>query len=195
MAHKNCCNSSWSSLEKGFKDVSCVGVFCSMQFDAFYIATFAFVFDFCQYVLRWSLVVPFLRFGEVITGGAHFPLTSDALKKVLTGKASHEVLLSIAHAVGGQDFYSLLSLIWIEISFSYFISPNPYSVSKQCFMEVEHHKNDPMANFCSYWDGLLQLRLFWLHYTYCFCRASSSCSTSLALSLQAQRKSTICTQK
>lgn len=49
-----------------------------------------------------SLVVPFLRFGEAITGGPHFPLTSDALKKVFTGQASHEVLLSVAHAVRSQ---------------------------------------------------------------------------------------------
>ncbi|KAF2290876.1 hypothetical protein GH714_016075 [Hevea brasiliensis] len=52
--------------------------------------------------IELSLVVPFLRFGEVISGGPHFPLTSDALKKVLTGQASHEVLLSIAHVVGSQ---------------------------------------------------------------------------------------------
>lgn len=51
--------------------------------------------------IELSLVVPFLRFGEAISGGAHFPLTSDALKKVLTGQASHEVLLSIAHALLG----------------------------------------------------------------------------------------------
>ncbi|KAE9593951.1 hypothetical protein Lalb_Chr18g0048451 [Lupinus albus] len=51
--------------------------------------------------IELSLVVPFLRFGEAITGGSHFPLTSDALKKVLTGQASHEVLLSVAHALLG----------------------------------------------------------------------------------------------
>ncbi|KAF2297247.1 hypothetical protein GH714_019958 [Hevea brasiliensis] len=51
--------------------------------------------------IELSLVVPFLRFGEVIYGGPNFPLTSDALKKVLTGQASHEVLLSIAHALLG----------------------------------------------------------------------------------------------
>ncbi|CAA2987116.1 E3 ubiquitin- ligase [Olea europaea subsp. europaea] len=48
-----------------------------------------------------SLVVPFLRFGEFITGGPHFPLTSDAFKKVLTGQASREVLQSIVHALLG----------------------------------------------------------------------------------------------
>lgn len=48
-----------------------------------------------------SLIVPFLRFGEAITGGDHFPLTSDALKKVLTGQASTEVLLSIFRALLG----------------------------------------------------------------------------------------------
>ncbi|KAJ4713894.1 E3 ubiquitin-protein ligase [Melia azedarach] len=48
-----------------------------------------------------SLIVPFLRFGEAISGGPHFSLTSDALKKVLTGQASQDVLLSIAHALLG----------------------------------------------------------------------------------------------
>lgn len=52
------------------------------------------------FIWHFSLVVPFLRLGEVISGGSHFPLTSDALKKVLTGQASREVLLSVAHAVG-----------------------------------------------------------------------------------------------
>ncbi|XP_042493626.1 uncharacterized protein LOC122073157 [Macadamia integrifolia] len=48
-----------------------------------------------------SLLIPFLRFGEFISGGSHFPLTPDAFKKVLTGQASWEVLLSIAHALLG----------------------------------------------------------------------------------------------
>ncbi|KAJ8759519.1 hypothetical protein K2173_007136 [Erythroxylum novogranatense] len=51
--------------------------------------------------IELSLVVPFLRLGEAISGGSHFPLTSDALKKVLTGQASHDVILSIAHALLG----------------------------------------------------------------------------------------------
>ncbi|XP_028796381.1 uncharacterized protein LOC114760866 isoform X2 [Neltuma alba] len=51
--------------------------------------------------IELSLIVPFLRFGEVISGGPHFPLTSDALKKVLTGQASYEVFSSIAHALLG----------------------------------------------------------------------------------------------
>ncbi|PNX97019.1 hypothetical protein L195_g020237 [Trifolium pratense] len=50
--------------------------------------------------IELSLIVPFLRFGEVLSGGPHFPLTSDALKKVLTGQASHEIILSIVNAVG-----------------------------------------------------------------------------------------------
>nr|KAJ0200519.1 hypothetical protein LSAT_V11C600339630 [Lactuca sativa] len=49
----------------------------------------------------YSLMIVFLRFGEYLTGGDHFSLTSDALKKVLTGKASKEILLSIAHALLG----------------------------------------------------------------------------------------------
>ncbi|XP_074371732.1 uncharacterized protein LOC141712625 [Apium graveolens] len=51
--------------------------------------------------LELSLVIPFLRFGEVVTGGPHFPLTSDALKKVLKGQASIEVFQSIFHALLG----------------------------------------------------------------------------------------------
>ncbi|KVH99366.1 uncharacterized protein LOC112514425 [Cynara cardunculus var. scolymus] len=48
-----------------------------------------------------SLMIVFLRFGEFLTGGAHFPLTSDALKKVLTGKGSKEILLSVVRAMLG----------------------------------------------------------------------------------------------
>lgn len=51
--------------------------------------------------IELSLIVPFLRFGEFMSGGPHFPLTSDALKKVLTGQASHEVILSVVHALYG----------------------------------------------------------------------------------------------
>ncbi|XP_077249690.1 uncharacterized protein LOC143889395 [Tasmannia lanceolata] len=51
--------------------------------------------------IELSLVVPFLRFGELISGGPHFPLNSDALKKVVTGQASREVLLSFVHALLG----------------------------------------------------------------------------------------------
>ncbi|PKA54561.1 hypothetical protein AXF42_Ash000396 [Apostasia shenzhenica] len=51
--------------------------------------------------IELSLVIPFLRLGEIITGGPHFPLTSDALKKVLTGQASREVLFSIVHVLVG----------------------------------------------------------------------------------------------
>uniref|UniRef100_A0A7N0UKS8 DUF2062 domain-containing protein n=1 Tax=Kalanchoe fedtschenkoi TaxID=63787 RepID=A0A7N0UKS8_KALFE len=48
-----------------------------------------------------SLIVPFLRFGEFITGVQYFPLTPDALKKVLTGQASYEVLQSVLHVLLG----------------------------------------------------------------------------------------------
>ncbi|CAN6331069.1 unnamed protein product [Urochloa humidicola] len=51
--------------------------------------------------LELSLIVPFLRLGEAITGSGHFPLTADALKNVLTGHASKDVLMSIVHAMLG----------------------------------------------------------------------------------------------
>ncbi|WOL14277.1 hypothetical protein Cni_G23057 [Canna indica] len=51
--------------------------------------------------IELSLVVPFLRLGEAISGGPHFPLTSDAFKKVITGQASRDILVSILHALLG----------------------------------------------------------------------------------------------
>ncbi|WOL18760.1 hypothetical protein Cni_G27557 [Canna indica] len=48
--------------------------------------------------IELSLVIPFLRLGELLTGGSHLPLTSDAVKKVVTGQASQEVLIAILHA-------------------------------------------------------------------------------------------------
>ncbi|CAN4098032.1 unnamed protein product [Withania somnifera] len=51
--------------------------------------------------IELSLMIPFLRLGESITGGSHFLLTSDALRKVFTGEASKEVLLSILRAMLG----------------------------------------------------------------------------------------------
>ncbi|MQM04543.1 hypothetical protein Taro_037341, partial [Colocasia esculenta] len=47
------------------------------------------------------LVIPFLRFGEFISGGPHFPLTSDALRRVVTFQASREILVSVFHALLG----------------------------------------------------------------------------------------------
>lgn len=51
--------------------------------------------------IELSLMIPFLRLGELISGGPHFPLTTDTLKKVLTGHASREVLLGVFHALLG----------------------------------------------------------------------------------------------
>ncbi|MFS8021936.1 hypothetical protein Hanom_Chr16g01433341 [Helianthus anomalus] len=58
----------------------------------------SFVFSFMS-VYGYSLIIVFLQFSEFITGEAHFPLTADALKKVLTGKESNEILLSIVYTV------------------------------------------------------------------------------------------------
>ncbi|XP_076930274.1 uncharacterized protein LOC143595250 [Bidens hawaiensis] len=65
--------------------------------------------------IELSLIIVFLRFGEFLTGGAHFPLTTDALKKVLTGKASAEILLSIVHALLGWMVLApfILGLLYI----------------------------------------------------------------------------------
>lgn len=59
------------------------------------------LFNFLATPIELSLMVPFLRLGEKLTGGPHFPLTTDALKKVFTGQASREVFLSIGNALLG----------------------------------------------------------------------------------------------
>ena len=61
------------------------------------------------YILA-SLVVPFLRLGEVISGGPHFPLTSEAMKKVLTGRTYREVDL-INHRSCGRLSITISKLI------------------------------------------------------------------------------------
>ncbi|KAJ6693199.1 hypothetical protein OIU85_004008 [Salix viminalis] len=77
--------------------------------------------------LELSLVVPFLRFGEVMSGGPHFPLTSDALKKVFTGQASREVILSVVHATQGHG----AKLVQVAAAFANYANPI-------CWMNVEN---------------------------------------------------------
>ncbi|KAH0460420.1 hypothetical protein IEQ34_011083 [Dendrobium chrysotoxum] len=77
--------------------------------------------------IELSLVIPFLRLGEFITGGSHFPLTSDALKKVLTGHASREVLLSIVHALLG---WIIAAPIILAVLYSLFVPTFKYLIHK-----------------------------------------------------------------
>eukprot|EP01018_Ginkgo_biloba_P013159 Gb_16977 [translate_table: standard] len=51
--------------------------------------------------LEIGLLVPFLRLGEWVTHGEHFPLTSDALWKAITGHASHAIIYGLLHALIG----------------------------------------------------------------------------------------------
>jgi hypothetical protein len=67
-----------------------------------------------------SLIIPFLRLGETITGSGHFPLTTDALKNVLTGHASKDVLLSIVRAVSEQPFRNQFCLFIGALFYSCF---------------------------------------------------------------------------
>ncbi|RWV93539.1 hypothetical protein GW17_00043999 [Ensete ventricosum] len=89
-----------------------------------------------SYHLRFllsSLVVPFVRLGEVISGGPHFPLTSDALKKVVTGEATRDVLISVLHAV-------ILQLLgWVVAA--PFILGALYAVFIPCFKFLIHRFN------------------------------------------------------
>ncbi|CAH8371678.1 unnamed protein product [Eruca vesicaria subsp. sativa] len=75
------------------------------------------LFNFIATPVELSLVVPFLRLGEKLTGGPHFPLTSDALKKVFTGQASSEVFLSIGNALLGWLIATPFVIIGLYILF------------------------------------------------------------------------------
>ncbi|RRT42504.1 hypothetical protein B296_00031451, partial [Ensete ventricosum] len=111
-------------------------------FNKNYLVFFSFLFR-CNsflnsdgYRLRFllsSLVVPFVRLGEVISGGPHFPLTSDALKKVVTGEATRDVLISVLHAV-------ILQLLgWVVAA--PFILGALYAVFIPCFKFLIHRFN------------------------------------------------------
>ncbi|VAH23783.1 hypothetical protein VPH35_011892 [Triticum aestivum] len=85
-----------------------------------YLVSTHLAVSFPDYVFL-SLIIPFLRLGEIVTGGEHFPLTSDAFKMVLTGHASKDVLLSIFHAILG----------WIVAA--PFVMAGLYTLSVPCF--------------------------------------------------------------
>ncbi|XVF63482.1 hypothetical protein PTKIN_Ptkin09bG0090100 [Pterospermum kingtungense] len=92
--------------------------------------------------IELSLVVPFLRLGEAISGGPHFPLTSDALKKVLTGQASREVLFSIAHALLGWLVAApiiLATLYMLFLPIFKFLVPKFSSVSLSPRIQLHSH--------------------------------------------------------
>eukprot|EP00249_Psilotum_nudum_P007031 c20258_g1_i1 orf=141-701(+) len=51
--------------------------------------------------LELSMIVPFLRIGEWIVSGEHFEFSPDALKEIVTGRGSLDLLLGIFHAILG----------------------------------------------------------------------------------------------
>ncbi|XP_071694543.1 uncharacterized protein [Rutidosis leptorrhynchoides] len=65
--------------------------------------------------LELSLIIVFLRFGEFLTCGDHFPLNSDALKMILAGNGSKEILVSIVRALLGWLVMSpfILGILYI----------------------------------------------------------------------------------
>ncbi|KAG5384358.1 hypothetical protein IGI04_035828 [Brassica rapa subsp. trilocularis] len=75
------------------------------------------LFNFIATPIELSLMVPFLRLGEKLTGGPHFPLTSDALKKVFTGQASREVFFSIGNALLGWLIATPFVIVGLYILF------------------------------------------------------------------------------
>ncbi|KAJ3681432.1 hypothetical protein LUZ60_015921 [Juncus effusus] len=59
------------------------------------------LFNFIVTPLEISLVIPFLRLGEGLSGGAQFPLSKDAFKLIITGQASSELLFAVFNALLG----------------------------------------------------------------------------------------------
>lgn len=73
--------------------------------------------NFVAMPIELSLVVPFLRLGEIISGGAHFALSSDALRMVITGQASRDVLLGVLHVLIGWAVTAPFILVVLYVVF------------------------------------------------------------------------------
>ncbi|KAK1287654.1 hypothetical protein QJS10_CPB19g00100 [Acorus calamus] len=100
--------------------------------------------------IELSLVIPFLRFGEALTGGSHLPLTSDALKKVLTGQASREVLLSILRALLGWFVAAPLILALLYVMF--------LPITKYLIYKFGSHPSSPKKQFITRTEVKLKAR-------------------------------------
>lgn len=66
---------------------------------------------------QFGLVVPFVRVGELVTHGRHFPFTSKALWDVLRGRASRDVLFGILHAVIGWSIFAPVCFSFFYVIF------------------------------------------------------------------------------
>ncbi|KAG0485138.1 hypothetical protein HPP92_009217 [Vanilla planifolia] len=88
--------------------------------------------------IELSLVIPFLRLGELITGGPSFPLTPDALKKVLMGQASRDVLLSIVHALLG---WTIAAPVILTALYYVFVPTFRYLVHRFSSVSSSQEKN------------------------------------------------------
>eukprot|EP00250_Pteridium_aquilinum_P012424 c20720_g1_i2 orf=237-947(-) len=64
-----------------------------------------------------ALVVPFVRVGELVTHGHHFPFTPRALWDAMRGRASRDVLFGVLHAVIG---WSIFAPVCFSIYFVFF---------------------------------------------------------------------------
>lgn len=73
--------------------------------------------NFMMTPLELGLIVPFLRVGELVTHGQHFPLSTDALWKAITGRGSHALMLGILHAVLGWSIFApgLVAIFYVTL--------------------------------------------------------------------------------
>lgn len=76
---------------------------------------------------QFGLVVPFVRVGELVTHGHHFPFTPKALWDFIRGRASRDVLFGVLHAVIG---WSIFAPVCFSVCFLIFFPIFRYLVRK-----------------------------------------------------------------
>lgn len=64
-----------------------------------------------------GLVVPFVRVGELVTNGHHFPFTPKALWNFIRGRASRDVLFGVLHAVIGWSIFAPFTFSFFFVIF------------------------------------------------------------------------------
>lgn len=64
-----------------------------------------------------GLVVPYMRAGELVTGGEHFPLSTGEFWEALKGHESHTLMIGMLHAIIGWSVFLPITVALLYISF------------------------------------------------------------------------------
>ncbi|KAI5055208.1 hypothetical protein GOP47_0030353 [Adiantum capillus-veneris] len=63
------------------------------------------------------LVVPYMRAGELVTGGEHFPLSTGEFWEALKGGESHTLIFGMLHAIVGWSVFLPITVAVLYVSF------------------------------------------------------------------------------